>query len=115
MPSNAIDKNGVVGYTFAVGDLSTTHPSIAADTLDGVGNQGLPTVVQGGSGSIIDTSNQHWGEYVSTSVDPSDDLTFWSTGQYLPSDEGSCDQTTKMGCNWLTQVFYCKKGTSPCM
>jgi hypothetical protein len=117
MSSNAIDANGVVGYTFSVSGpySSSTYPSVYADTVDNLGNQGTPTDVQSGSGSITDTLDYSWGPYVSTSIDPSDDLTFWSTGEYLPSAESSCDSGTKTGCNWETQIFYCKKGSGFCL
>ena len=116
MPSNAIDKDENVGYTFSIGDGSrSNYPSLYAQTLNNIGNAGTLTIVQSGGGSILDTSNHYWGPYVSTSIDPSDDLTFWSTGQWIPyPGESNCDQTTKTGCNWETQVFYCQKGSGYC-
>jgi hypothetical protein len=116
MPSNAIDKDENVAYTFTVGDGSgSNYPSIYADSIDDDGATGTLSLVQSGSGSITDTSNHYWGPYVSTSIDPSDDLTFWSTGQFIPTGgESNCDQTTKTGCNWQTEIFNCTKGAGYC-
>jgi hypothetical protein len=127
MPSNAIDKNGVVGYTFTVSGpySSTTYPSIYANTLDTLDNLGTSTVTQAGSYSILDVCNHHWGEYVSSSIDPSDNLTFWSAGQYLSINNESnchgidipdgCSSALTSGCNWQTAAFTCQKGSGFCI
>src|SRR5207249_2399527 len=48
-----------------------------------------------GNGSQTGGLNR-WGDYTSMSVDPSDDCTFWSTNEYLPSD-GSFNWHTRIG------------------
>jgi hypothetical protein len=121
MPSNAIDKNGVVGYTFT-GSNATTYPRLYVDTLGAAGVQGVATVVPGLSftgsenGNPND-NNQFWGEYVSTTIDPTDDLEFWSTGGFYPADQINCTSTANPvwnGCSWYTGIFSCKKGDSNC-
>jgi len=116
MPSNAIDKDQNVAYTFTVGDGSgSNYPSIYADSIDDTGTAGSLNVVQSGAGSITDSSNHYWGPYVSVAIDPSDDLTFWGIGEYIPSGgESSCDNSVKTGCNWFTEVFNCTKGSGYC-
>jgi len=119
MPSNAIDQNGVVGYTFT-GSLNTTYPELYLDTLSAAGVPGTATVVPGllftGSenGSPTD-KNQYWGEYVSTTIDPVDNLTFWSTGGYYQKDQIGCTLGAGWaGCNWYTAIFSCTKGGANC-
>jgi hypothetical protein len=117
MPSNAIDKNQVVGYTFNIGDgTSPNYPSVYADTLDAAGATGTLTSVQTGSASITDSANQSWGEYVSMSMDPTDDLTFWGVGEYLTTTESNCHSGggSSNRCEWLTTIFNCQKGSGVC-
>jgi hypothetical protein len=116
MPSNAIDKRGNVAYTFSVDDSSSTYPSVYADTLNSSGVVGTATVVKSGSGSIKDSLNNHWGEYVSTTIDPGDDQTFWSVGQFFAANESNCHagNTITNTCIWKTEVFRCTKGDSLC-
>jgi hypothetical protein len=119
MPSNAIDANGVVGYTFT-GSLGTTYPELYLDTLSSTGVPGTATVVPGllftgaENGSPTD-KNQFWGEYVSTTIDPADNLTFWSTGGYYQTDQIGCTLAGGWaGCDWYTAIFSCAKGGSNC-
>jgi hypothetical protein len=123
MSSNAIDKDQNVGYTFNIGDGSSTgcsgnpcYPSVYDDTLNDLGaSPSSPTLVQAGSGSITDTANQSWGEVASMSMDPYDDLTFWGTGEYLTSNETACSGTNGFSvCTWSSAVFSCQKGGSLC-
>jgi len=116
MPSNAIDKNQVVGYTFNIGDGTSNYPSIYADTVDAGGNRGLLKEVQAGSAAITDTANNSWGEFVSMSMDPTDDLTFWGVGEYLTTNESNCHVGggSSNRCQWLTTIFTCKKGSGFC-
>ena len=121
MPSNGIDKDQNVGYTFSVGNGST-YPSLYYDTLDGLGAKGTAQTVPGLSftgsenGSPND-GNQFWGEYVSTTIDPKDDLTFFSIGGYYPADQAYCTSSASPawnGCSWYTAIFSCKKGDANC-
>lgn len=125
--SNAIDKNEDVGYTFSVGNGNTSnYPSIYADRLDSGGNKGTVTLATAGTGSMLDICNKHWGEYVSTSIDPSDDLTFWSVGEYLFNDvrtchgaEYTCGTHDYSDCGlstvgWRTEAFTCTEGSGLC-
>jgi hypothetical protein len=72
--------------------------------------------------SITDTCNHHWGEYVSASIDPTDNVTFWAAGQHLAQTEdichgveGTCGTADYSHCYWKTAVFTCKKGSGFCM
>jgi hypothetical protein len=123
MPSNAIDANGNVGYTFT-GSSAAVLPALYLDTLDPTGTPGTATVVPGRSftGSENDENttpdhNQYWGEYVSTTIDPSNDLKFWSIGGYYETDQVGCTSSASpawSGCNWYTTIFSCTKGGTNC-
>jgi len=86
MASIAINGNGEIALGYSVtGD--TTFPSIrytgrTAESPLGVMDIEEITLV-GGSGSQSGTAR--WGDYSALSVDPSDDTTFWYTGEYMPS------------------------------
>ena len=41
------------------------------------------------SGSYSQTGGERWGDYSNTSVDPSDDKTFWHTGEYIATSGGA--------------------------
>ena len=115
MPSNSIDSNQNVGYTFTVDNPTTTnpvYPSIYADSIDDNGNpESAPTLVQTGSAAVTDTANHSWGEYFSMSIDPSNSQKFWGIGEYFTSSESTCHPGDKDGCNWLTAIFSCTKGS----
>ncbi len=86
MASIAINANGdiALGYT-VTGD--TTYPCIrytgrTESSPLGVMDVEEITLVEG-NGSQGGTAR--WGDYSALAVDPSDDLTFWYTGEYMPA------------------------------
>jgi hypothetical protein len=80
-------------------------------TIDDAGSQTAIHSPKAGNGP--DESDNHWGEYFSMSIDPSDDLTFWGTGEYFPTDQYVvCDGKHPTNCKWATQIYLCKKGDS---
>lgn len=93
MPSISMDKAGdiSVGYSESSG---TVYPSLyysarlASDPLNTMEPEAL---IISGTGS--DTITPRWGSYFAMTDDPSDDCTFWFTGEYWPS-----------GSNWATQL-----------
>ncbi len=128
IPSNAIDKYGDVGYTFTGSD-SSAYPHLYLDTLNSSGGAGTITVVPSltfdGSENCAynsqtcpdgDDGNEFWGEYVSTTIDPSDDATFWSVGEYFKNgDQNGCTGgNSYQGCSWYTRIFSCTKGGTSC-
>jgi len=134
MGSNAIDKNEDVGYTFSVGNGSSTgcsgSPCLSKHLRGQVGRRkqiSEPSkACEPDQGLLPTYGNHHWGEYVSTSIDPGDDLTFWSVGQYQASTNGNeatchgkdvadgCSTADYSGCNWSTSAFTCKEGSGFC-
>jgi hypothetical protein len=98
MASVAQDYLGDIGLGFSVSSL-TQFPSIlyagrlvgdAAGTL----GQGENTLFAG-TGSQQHTAGR-WGDYAATSVDPSDECTFWHTNQYY-SASGTSPWRTRIG------------------
>lgn len=119
LPSVAMDKNGNLGVTLTVtgntssGSAFNYDPSPFFLTVGNSGRAGQPVPILTNSGnSGQDETDGFWGEYVSVSSDPSDDLTFWATNEYMKGDQVSnCVGTNISGCKWATRVFVCKKGS----
>lgn len=127
MSSNAIDVDENVAYTFTVGDGSgSNYPTIYSARINLSNTASTPSSVKASTGSSEDSCNPHWGEYVSTSADPSDGLTFWSVGEYMFSNvdpchgqEYGCGTSNFSGCGtstegWKTEIFNCKAGSGFC-
>jgi hypothetical protein len=91
--SIATDQAGDMAMGFSLSS-STVYPSIhyagrlAGDPL-GQMAQGAGTIVDGGASQVGDASTDletyRWGDYTSMAIDPTDDCTFWYTGEYIPS------------------------------
>src|SRR5439155_3949468 len=98
MGSAAMDRNGDIGLGFSVSSGSIDPGIHYTGRLVG---DGLGTMTQG-EGVIIDGAGSQtgglarWGDYTSLSVDPSDDCTFWYTGEDLASN-GSFNWHTRIG------------------
>ena len=87
VPSAATDKAGDIAIGYAAssssvfpgiryaGRLASNHPDVLG--------QGEGTM-KAGRGSQT-TKSGRWGDYFHMSVDPTDDCTFWLTGEYMPA------------------------------
>lgn len=122
MPSVAMDKKGDLGITFTAtgnmkkGGSSTNYdPSPFFVSVAALGKVGTPVAVLSNSGaSGQDETDSFWGEYVSVTPDPDDDLTFWAVDEYMNGNQVSnCSYQQKIGtgCTWATRVFTCKRGS----
>jgi len=101
--SMASDKMGnlILAYNVA---SSRLHPSFrftgrrASDPLNALSAEG---VIAEGHRSIVTPMNRggnRWGDYASVSLDPTDDCTFWVTGQYTgAADNRMVAQSTASG------------------
>jgi hypothetical protein len=81
--------------------------------IDLANSQSTPaqTVTTAGS----DDSDTIWGEYVSVSIDPSDNVTFWGTSEYFDTTQTQCPGQQQNGnttCTWQTQIYNCYKGNA---
>ena len=102
VPSVSMDNNGDLGVTFAASGTAS-NPSPFFVTTDTNGVLGTPVDICSGTGggctvSGEDQSDAHWGPIVSTTTDPTDDLTFWATDEYFSSNQTAC-------CSWQTRIY----------
>ena len=118
VPSVAMDSNGDLGITFTVTGKSglsvfNYDPSPFFITVSSAGVVGNPVQILPNSGvSGQDETDTSWGEYVTVTSDPSDDLTFWAVNEYMNGNQtGNCNGISALGCKWATRVFACKKGS----
>jgi hypothetical protein len=108
LPSNAIDEDQNVVYTFTGGNSNDTTPKYPTPYMDRISDLGVKGTVTGvgATGGGSNTDDQYWEESVSVAIDPQDNLTFWGTGEFL-----NADQTSGNCCTWETQVFICREGS----
>ncbi|MEI8204191.1 MAG: T9SS type A sorting domain-containing protein [Bacteroidota bacterium] len=100
--SIAMDDNGSIGMAFSVtgsgGTGGNVYPSLAYTgrrATDPLGTMTFAeTIAQTGTGAITGCSNR-FGDYSHTSLDPSDGVTFWHTGEY-GSSSGSGGYGTRI-------------------
>lgn len=119
MPSVAMDQNGDLGITFTVtgntsrGSATNYDPSPFLVTVNSSGTQGPRVPILSNTGaSGQDETDDFWGEYVSVSSDPNDDLTFWAVDEYMNGNQTSnCTSSRGSGCTWATRVYTCQKGS----
>jgi len=95
--SLAQDKNGDIALGFNASGPSL-YPSIdlagrlVTDQPDSMTLQG-PLVTGGGA----QTNTSLWGSHADMSLDPTDDCTFWFTGEYVKTTLQSYDWNTRIG------------------
>jgi hypothetical protein len=117
MPSVAMDANGDLGITYTKTGTNF-NPSPFFVTVDPSGSQGTPVPIlsflSNGESNGQDETDQDWGEYVSVTTDPQDDLTFWAVDEYMVTNqtsECSLKHGQYTGCTWGTRIFTCQKGS----
>lgn len=96
MSSIAADKVGDIALGFSVSDAST-NPSLwytGRKATDAKGTMQTANIIVTGGGVQKNTSNR-WGDYSTMQIDPSDDCTFWFTGEY---------EKTTGSFNWSTRI-----------
>jgi hypothetical protein len=97
MPSIAVDQNGNAAIGYATSS-STAFPGIryagrlSSDPAGNLG-QGEATMFSG-AGSQTGT-NGRWGDYSMTTIDPADNMSFWTVGEYYANTSSF---------NWHTRV-----------
>jgi len=86
MGSVAMDGRGNIGLAYSVSS-SSMFPSLrftGRTAGDALGQMTVnETSIVAGTGA---SDGERWGDYASLSVDPSDDCTFWFTGEYQTAD-----------------------------
>jgi hypothetical protein len=89
MGSIAMDKAGDIALGYNVSS-ATMHPSIRYTgrvPTDPLGTMESEVDVLSAAGVSLasQTNTLHWGDYSALAVDPSDDCTFWYSGEYVPT------------------------------
>jgi hypothetical protein len=87
--SVAMDGNGDMALGYSAGDAATAPElrytgRLVSDSLSTMQPEGT---LAGGGGS--QTGTTRWGDYSQMSVDPTDDCTFWYTGEFYTSTAGT--------------------------
>ena len=84
--SIAMDNNGSIGLCYAICDSATSVSAslaftgrLASDPLGTMTFAEKRVII----GSGAQTANNRFGDYSQTTIDPSDDYTFWHTGEYF--------------------------------
>jgi len=85
MGSIAMNGNGDIGLAYSISSRNL-FPSLRFTGQQAGGSGGVmdipETVIYAGSGVQKANSYNRWGDYSALTVDPSDDNTFWYTGEY---------------------------------
>ncbi len=83
--SIAMDNNGAIGLAYLKSDATSIYPSLCYTgrrSCDPLGTLPITEVVaKAGLGS--QTGANRVGDYSQTTLDPSDGITFWHTGEYM--------------------------------
>jgi hypothetical protein len=105
MPSIAQDHvgNAAVGYSLS---SMTLHPSINAAWWN-LRSGTAPTRHRIFTGSADEKNSTQWGDYVSMTVDPIDDCTFWYVNEYFATNQ------TGFPLTWKTRIANFKLSTCP--
>ncbi len=85
MGNIAMDGNGNIALCYAKSGSSTIFPSLgftARCAGDALGQMSFAeTIAQ--AGTAAQSGINRYGDYCQTTLDPTDDLTFWHTGEYI--------------------------------
>lgn len=98
--SAAMDRQGNIGLAYSI-TSETTFPSLKFTGRKSDDILGEMTINESGAftGDASQTSSTRFGDYAQMTLDPSDGLTFWYTGEYVSSS------------GWETGVFSFKIGS----
>jgi hypothetical protein len=86
-PAIAMDVNGSIGLAYSVSAPTSVYPGTRYTGRTKCDSSGIMSLAEATAiaGSSAWTSDNRWGDYSHTSVDPSDGITFWHTNQYIGS------------------------------
>jgi hypothetical protein len=100
MPSMAFDKKGNLGVIYSISGgcaESTCYPALSFSKIPYLKPANAPLLIQQGKAEV-QTNAGLWGDYFGAGIDPTDDMTFWGTGEYFDQNETSSRTT------WQTRV-----------
>ncbi|MGV8040079.1 MAG: S-layer homology domain-containing protein [Thermoanaerobaculaceae bacterium] len=104
MPSIAQDTNGNIMMVYSASDGTSVNPSVryvgrlSGDTLGTMGDEKVLS-----AGATYQRGGNRWGDYSMISTDPTDDCTFWMTGENVLDPP-----TGSVAWNWNTYVGAAK-------
>lgn len=86
-PGIAMDINGSIGLAYSVSSPTSVYPGTRFTGRRQCDTLGKMTLAEGigVAGAAAWISDNRWGDYSHTSVDPSDGISFWHTNQYIGS------------------------------
>ena len=107
-PSIAANAANDALLGFSRSDASRFVEAVTAGRFEGdpLGSMAGPSVLKAGEGCYLKTFGgrvNRWGDYSASSIDPTDDLTFWTVQEYatIPSPATSCaDNSGRWGTWW---------------
>lgn len=84
-PGISMDMNGSIGLAYSVSDSTSVYPGTRFTGRKICDSLGIMTLAESTAitGLSSNTSNNRWGDYSQTTIDPSDGITFWHTNQYM--------------------------------
>src|ERR1700733_5346143 len=103
MPGIAQDHDGNAAIGYSVGN-TTIHPGIRGSSWS-LTKQTKPVEFNILTGGGDQENSTKWGSYVSMTVDPVDDCTFWYVNQYLTANQ------TQQNVIWKTKISNFKIST----
>ncbi len=99
MGSIAMNAAGDIGLIYTASNGSS-FPSIyytGRKAVDAAGIMTMPEgTIQAGTASLSGTNGYRWGDYSALNIDPSDNLTFWGTHEYVGTYGGNYPWATKI-------------------
>ncbi|MGV8040080.1 MAG: choice-of-anchor J domain-containing protein [Thermoanaerobaculaceae bacterium] len=104
MPSIAQDTNGNIMMVYSASDGTSVNPSVryvgrlSGDTSGTMGDEKVLS-----AGATYQRGGNRWGDYSMISTDPTDDCTFWMTGENVLDPP-----TGSVAWNWNTYVGAAK-------
>ena len=112
MPSAALDQNGNMGFAFTASGTQA-HPGIYFTVLPwGASNFDSPTLIVQGAGDEENTDR--FGQYAATSIDSTDNMTFYGLGEYFNKNQTgttNCGQPSSNCYTWQTRIFRGQYGS----
>lgn len=107
-PSVSVDQNDdmAMGFTRSIAGTTGEYPSAwhcSRLVTDATGTMGAPVLDHSGTAAYIGT---RWGDFSGTTIDPSDNVTFWTMQEFSTS-------TGDRWSNWVTSFAVASACTSP--
>jgi uncharacterized repeat protein (TIGR01451 family) len=109
-PSLAVNANDEMAIGFSRSDSTKFVEAVMTgrQANDPAGSVDPITVIKAGEDSYIKdflSGRVRWGDYSGTSVDPADDLSFWTVQEYAETDVGGGQVDDRWGTWWGQLVF----------